>query len=166
VTKAISGVELADQNALMILDNWEKRTPHEITASLLAISSALSLAEHEMSNLEGYLRYHDTSSTGGSTMFLSRLFQFYQQAADAKLRGTMQYINLPAAEIVTEMSSLRRDIESLQKDLHHLSKLDKTIFERGNLTEIREYWFKEISNLQDTEVLRRYEETEGNNLSK
>lgn len=163
VSNAFSNLKMADQSVKIILENWEQKSPMEIANSLLSISSTLNSTEIEMSSLEGYLRYHDNTSSGGSTSFLSNLFRFYKDSVDTRLRGTWQHLSPNDQSKSNEIYwiSLQQDLVILQRDFDQLLAVDKGKFEQAQVSDLHNYWLSQTSRLQFQEVTKRFHEFEG-----
>ena len=163
VSNAFSNLEMADQSVKIILENWEKKSPLEIANSLLSISSALNATEVEMGGLEGYLRYHDNTSSGGSTSFLSNLFRFYKDSIDTKLRETWQHMNPNEQSISNEMywAALQHDLIIMQRDFDQLLAVNRGKFEQAKVSDLHNYWLNQTTKLQFQEVTKRFHDFQG-----
>ncbi|MCX7571526.1 hypothetical protein OS242_16375 [Tumebacillus sp. DT12] len=163
VLKAFSEIDMAEHEVQTVLENWEKKSPRDISSSLLAISTALALAENDLRSLEGYLRYHDDAKRGGSTSFLSNLFLYYKQAVDARLRETWPYTNdsNPVNMNSEFWFTLNKDMQTIQGDLELLGDTDRSVFEDASMLELHNDWLDQASRLKFQEVRTRYEEMEG-----
>lgn len=163
VLKAFSEIEMAEQEAQRVLENWEKKSPRDISNALLSISTALALAENDLRSLEGFLRYHDDEKRGGSTSFLSNLFLFYKQAIDTRLRETWPYTNdMNPVNMNSEFwFTLNKDMQTIQGDLELLGDTDRSVFEDASMLELHNDWLGQASRLKFQEVRTRYEEMEG-----
>ncbi len=158
LANAVSYFETAEQQAVLILEGWEKRSPQDVANALLAISSALTSARIEIGSIDGYFRYHGDPDLRGSTSFFTDLVDMYKLEADSKLRETWVFTNSPDRSEDTEeyWDSLHRKIGIYKRDFARFAKVDREVFEKRDRSELRAYWLNWAEDLENEEVKEQY----------